>query len=103
MKNKKYFLIVGTIVLVIGLVYFLSYDSNEGKVYKSKENLCIQFAQSYLKTIPKYELNFNDEKWQIAVDIETDLYNMCLLDLNKDALKNYKPSAIEKYKDTQQN
>lgn len=98
MKNKKTFLVAGTISLLVGLVYFLTYDTNEGKTYASKENLCVQFAQSYLRTIPKHEPNFNDEKWQMAVDVETDLYNMCLLDLNKEALKNFKPSAIEKYK-----
>lgn len=98
MKNKRSLLIVGAIVLIGGLIYLLSADTNEGKTYTSKENLCIQFAQSYLRTIPKVESNLNDEKWQMAVDVETDLYNMCLLDLNKEALKNFKPSAIEKYK-----
>lgn len=94
---------VSVLILLIGLVYFLTYDTNEGKIYASKENLCIQFAQSYLRTIPKYEPNFNDEKWQMTVDVGTDIYNMCLLGLNKEALKNYKPSAIEKYKDDQKN
>jgi len=98
MKNKKNFLIVGAIILIAGLLYFLSYDTNEGKTYASKQNLCIQFAQSYLGTIPKVEPDFNDKKWQMAVDVETDLYNMCLLNLNKEALKNYKPTALEKYK-----
>ena len=103
MKTKKTILIMGVIVLLIGFVYFLTNDTNEGKTYASKENLCIQFAQSYLRTIPKHEPNLNDEKWQMAVDVETDLYNMCLLELNKEALKNYEPSAIQKYKDGQQN
>ena len=98
MKNKKSLLIVGVTILIVGLVYFLSYDTNEGKIYASKQNLCVQFAQSYLRTIPKVESNFSNEKWQMAIDVETDLYNMCLLDLNREALKNYKPSAIEKYK-----
>ena len=46
---------------------------------------------------PPSKPNFNDEKWQIAVDVETDLYNMCLLNLDKEALRNYKFSGLEKY------
>jgi ABC-type molybdate transport system substrate-binding protein len=98
MKNKDLIFFVVIAILIVGVTYFFTYDTNEGKTYTSKETLCIQFAQSYLKTIPKVEPDFNDEKWQMAVDVETDFYNMCLLDLNKDALKNYNPRAIEKYK-----
>lgn len=59
--------------------------------------MCEFFAQSYLRTIPIVKPDPNDEQWQMKIAIETDLYNMCLLDLNKEALKNYKPSAIEEY------
>ena len=98
MMGKKSFFIAGVIILATGLTYFFTFDTNEGKTYKSKENLCIEFAQSYLRTLPKVESEFNDIKWQMAIDVETDLYNMCLLELSNEALGNYRPSALEKYK-----
>ena len=97
-KNKNPILVTSLIILTIGLIYFFISDTSTGKTYASKQNLCIQFAQSYLKTIPKTEPNFTDETWRMAVDVETDLYNMCLLKLTKEALMNYQSSITEKYK-----
>ena len=59
----------------------------------------MDFAQSYLKTIPKVEPEFNDQKWQMAVDIETELYNLCLTDLNPQAIRNFYSKALEKYQE----
>lgn len=61
--------------------------------------MCMEFAQSYLRTIQKTDniTDFGGGKWYIAVDIETELYDMCLLNLNKEDLQNYSPSAFEKY------
>jgi hypothetical protein len=99
MKNKPIIILAFVIGLLFGwLICFWGSDTNEGNVYLTKEELCIHFVQSYLKTIPKVEPDYSDEKWDIAVDVETDLYNICLLDLNKEALKNFKPTAIEKYR-----
>lgn len=57
----------------------------------------MEFAQSYLRTIPKIEKDFNDKKWEMAIDVETELYNMCLLDLNQESLGAYRAKALEKY------
>lgn len=63
------------------------------------QSLCVDFAQSYLKTIASKYAAENQLKRQLAIDIETELYNICLLDLSSDSLKNYQPKAFEKYKD----
>ncbi|MBI2029800.1 hypothetical protein HYT02_05265 [Candidatus Gottesmanbacteria bacterium] len=79
-------------------MFFFSKDTDNGRAYKSRQALCIDFAQSYLRTIPKTEVEYNDEKWRMAVDVETDLYNLCSLNLNQDSLKDFQLSALEKYK-----
>ena len=60
---------------------------------------CLDFAQSYLRTIPKTEPNFsyNNEKWKMAIDVETELYKLCLLDLNSKSLSTFKPTSLNKY------
>lgn len=102
MRNKKTLVVSGIIIIFALIVYSLYQEdiADNGKAYKSKQTLCRQFAQSYLRTINKTENvgSENDpERWQMAVDVETDLYRMCLLDLNKESLKNYKINALEKY------
>jgi hypothetical protein len=80
------------------LVYFFSGDTNEGTAYESREKMCIDFAQSYLRTIHKNEPELTDEKWKLAIDIETELYNLCLLDLNQESIANHNKSPLDKYK-----
>ncbi len=99
MKNKKNVVLVIALALV-GIVAFYLYEddiAHNGRAYTTKATLCMQFAQSYLRTIPKTEPNFNDKKWSMAIDVETELYDLCLLDLNKEAIGNYKPTSLEKY------
>ncbi len=102
MKNQKGLFVIG-LIFVVGFVLYHFYAAEDiadnGKVYSSKVDLCRQFAQSYLRTIGKTDniTDFGSEKWKMAIDVETELYNMCRLDLNKETLKNYKPSSLEKY------
>ena len=100
-KNTKLYILLVLVVLFLGLFYFFTQDTNEGKAYKDRQSLCTHFAQSYLKTIAKNQPNLGEQEWEMAVDVETELYNMCLLDLNSEALGSYTPSAIEKYKESQ--
>ncbi len=87
----------GFLCLFFAVMLFTK-DTNEGRAYKSRQALCIDFAQSYLRTVPKTEADYNNEKWNMAVDVETDLYNLCSLNLNQESLKNFQLSALEKYK-----
>lgn len=99
-KKKTALFIIGVVILaVVGLVYLLNLEdiSDHGRIYSSKSSLCMEFAQSYLRTIPKTENNFNGKKWEMAIDVETELYNMCLLELNPETIGSYKPKALEKY------
>ncbi|MBU3935271.1 hypothetical protein KJ909_01210 [Patescibacteria group bacterium] len=98
-------MIVGITIIVGG--YFLYKDDfdDNGKLYSTKERLCTHFAQSYLRTVQKTDKARNSEnisssenqRWQMAVDIETDFYNLCTLNLEEKSLKTYKSTIIEKY------
>lgn len=62
--------------------------------------MCVHLAQSYLHTIQrtdKADTTTSPHRWEMAVDIETDLYNMCLLDLDRETLKQYRSTIIDKY------
>ena len=93
MKNKKLIVIFGVLVLSVlfifvgGDAYFYFTDSGDGKAYKSKQALCMDFAQSYLRTIPKTEKDFNNDKWSLAIVVETRLYNLCQVELTEEALE----------------
>lgn len=101
-KSKKTALkLLLTIAIVAIFFYYLWQQDivgSQGKLYPTKEKMCAEFAQSYLRTIQKVEPNFNDEKWQRAVDIETELHKLCTLDLSQEAIKGYKPTALDKYR-----
>ncbi len=88
------------VLLAIGLFYYwLREDdiSANGMRYPSKEKLCQQFALSYLRTIRGVEPEFDAEKWEMAVDIETEFYDLCMLDLTREAISNFMPNSLEKY------
>lgn len=107
MKNKRNLIIVSLIILVSMVVYFLYQDdiSHHGRLYSSKQRMCEEFSQSYLRTIQKIDNAFGSEntsspanqKWEMAVDVETDLYSLCLVDLSGEALKKYQLSGLKKY------
>lgn len=99
MINRNLWLIV-IVAIVVGFVLYKEDIEDNGRAYSSKANLCQHFAQSYLRTINKTEnisSEQNHEQWAMAIDVETELYELCLTDLDKDSLKSYKPTALEKY------
>lgn len=91
--------VIGVLVIVGSLFFYQNNIEKNGKAYSNKTTLCQRFAQSYLSTVQKTDniTDYGSEKWQIAIDIETDMYNLCLTDLNRQAVTNFKMSAIEKY------
>ena len=97
-KLRITILVVILFSILVGFIYF-KYDSSSGRIYKRKSDLCLDFAQSHLRTIPKTEPNFsyNNEKWKMAIDVETELYKLCLLDLNSKSLSTFKPTSLNKY------
>lgn len=104
MKTGLLFFAIVAVFLVAYLMYTDDIDTN-GKLYSSKENLCAHFAKSYLRTIQKTDRarstndTFRHEnlRWQMAIDIETDFYNLCILNLSTESLRDYKSTIIEKY------
>ena len=96
--NKILFAIIFISIVLIIYYFYQDNVSDNGKVYSSKRSLCNYFAQSYLQTMAKKEgIGFQGLQWEMAIDVETEMYNLCMIDLNKESLKNYKPSAFERY------
>lgn len=93
------------IFLVVGLFLFLDDRNDNGKLYSSKESLCTHFAESYLRTVQKTDNAYSSEivsspenqRWGMAVDIETDFFSLCMLGLDEKSLNTYKSTVIEKY------
>ena len=84
--------------------YEADFNAN-GKIYSSKKILCTHFAQSFLRTVQKTDNAFDskdvyssrNQRWNMAIDVETDIYNLCVLDLTTESLRTYKSTIIEKY------
>jgi len=99
------FLIIVAVILAAGYILYKDDLDANGKLYSSKEKLCVHFAQSYLRTVQKTDNAYNSEnisspenqRWQMAIDVETDFYNLCMLGLEDKSLKLYKSTVIEKY------
>ena len=104
MKTSLLFLVVVVVFLVVYMLYREDLDDN-GKLYSSKERLCVHFAQSYMRTVQKTDgarsseniSSPENQRWQMAIDVETDFYNLCMVNLSTESLKNYKSTIIEKY------
>lgn len=107
MKNKRIIIIIIIVVvfLVVGFVLYSDDLNANGKRYPSKRKLCTHFAQSYLRTVQKTDNARSSEdisspenqRWEMAIDIETDFYNLCMLSLDEKSLKTYKSTVLEKY------
>jgi hypothetical protein len=99
-KNKFVYIVLIVCAILFLTIFIKLIDGNDdGRLYPNRQSLCIDFAESYLKTVQKTDdiKDFGGEKWQAAVAVESDFYNMCLLDLKKDNLKNYKTTNIERF------
>lgn len=97
-KNTIKAAFVGSLLL-IGAVSFWLYRedvTNNGRRFPDRTKMCYQFAIDYLRNI-KNDPNYTEEKRALAIDIETEMYNLCQLELTEEAARNYKPSALEKY------
>lgn len=59
--------------------------------------MCFQFAVDYLNNIEK-DPNFTEDKRELAIDIETEIVNLCQLELTEEDAGNHTPKALEKYR-----
>lgn len=102
LKKNPTFIIFSVLVCVavtiVAYVFYPNALDKETVVSKTQQEMCQAMAQNYLQTMRKTQ-NLDDRSagWKMAVDVETDLYNLCLVDLNEEALKNYRLSALKKY------
>lgn len=41
--------------------------------------------------------DFGEKQWAMAIDVETDIYNLCTMGLDEQELQSFKSIVIEKY------
>jgi len=105
MKNAKLVAII-TVFILVGVVadwIYQDHVGSSGRLYPSKQKMCEEFAKSYLRTM-KNEANITDfsggnTDWSRAIAIESEINNLCQLELTDEALDSYSPSNIQKYLD----
>lgn len=99
MQRKQLFL--GLLFIFVGFLigYFMRYPINED--YKLRfHGSCNQLALDYLDKAEKaYGIDTHGEpEWRRAVDVETDIFNLCGMNLdNEESLKSFKSTVMEKY------
>lgn len=105
---SRVLILASTTALLIGIILGYFFNANY-KDYVSKSKLCEDFAQKYLnvartkeKAHPDSNLPNERIKWEMAVDIETDFYNLCMLNLDSESLQQYKSSVMSKYQPLKQ-
>lgn len=91
-KNSKFFIVLFIFILGAILGGLVSKDR-----YKSKTDFCLKMAKIYLEDFMAKEVGSNDSLWNKAVDIETDMYNLCILGTDDKSLGNFKSVVIDKY------
>ena len=106
--TKRLKIVLLIVVVLIGGLYYMWYQDDigaHGRLYPSKQKMCIEFAQSYLRTIQEVENidDFGRGVWNRVIAIESDLYNLCQLELTDEALENYKTTNIQRYLDEYRN
>lgn len=99
MVKIKTIIILISALFLYGFAYFLIKDDLpiNGRIYSSKLLLCKDFALSYLRTIPKVERDYTGSTRKMAIDVETELYNLCLIDLNPESLSRFRTKTLDKY------
>lgn len=113
MNERKVIKVRPTTLLVVAILatltgftsYWLYQDhiGSNGRLYSSKLRMCEDFAKSYLRTVKETE-SINDfgggnTDWSRAIAIESEINNLCQLELTDEALEGYSPSNIQKYLD----
>ena len=100
MKKNKIYIIVISVLVLIGVVAFWFYRqdiTHHGRLYPNRSKMCYQLAIDYLRNI-KNDPAYTEDKWNLVVNIETEITNLCQLELTEEAAGNYNPKALEKYK-----
>mgnify|MGYP001481312584 CR=1 FL=1 len=107
LKNVKLpiMLFILVVILMGGYIFYLSHFNDGSTLYLNKEKLCMDFARSYLQTVQNTDAagsredssNPENIRWEMAIDIGTDLYNLCRLDLEYSSLESYKSVVTQKY------
>ncbi|PIS14555.1 hypothetical protein COT64_01990 [Candidatus Shapirobacteria bacterium CG09_land_8_20_14_0_10_39_12] len=102
MKNKPLLIGVTILVLILGVIGYWLYEDHlnaSGRLYPSQSKMCEMFAKSYLRTMREREItdDLGSDAWTMAIHIETEIHKLCQLELTHEAIRNYKPTALEKY------
>lgn len=106
-KQGRNLSLIVFLLLIGAATYWLRQEdiNHNGRLYPSKQKMCMEFAQSYLKTIKKTEsiTDFSGNAWNRAIAIESDLYKLCLSDLTDESLEELELNNIRRYLDVYRN
>lgn len=102
LTRKKIVLISFVVILLLIVIkvghFFYQEDIRwHGRDFATREKMCFQFAVDYLNNIEK-DPNFTEDKRKLAIDIETEIVDLCQLEFSKEAAGSYAPNALEKYR-----
>jgi hypothetical protein len=117
MKNYLPIVIPATLLLLLthSIVFFLGIMAPTFlTVYKEIKNpnqslliskygghfsMCHTFADDYLNMMKeKYSIEtLAGEKWESSIAVETDIFNLCNLELTEESLSNYNSYVMKKY------
>lgn len=99
-KKKITVIVVIILLVVIARIGYFFYQEDirwNGRDFATREKMCFQFAVDYLNNIEKGP-NFTEDKRELAIDIETEIVNLCQLELTEESAGSYTPKALEKYR-----
>ncbi len=96
-KNNFNLILLGVIVLLLFFIIKDKFMNSDGRLYSTRETMCTEFAQSYLKNNNNFVSN--SDIWAKVVDIETDIYNLCMINpQNMQDLQKFDSHIYSKYK-----
>lgn len=98
--QKPYSIILISFLVILNFLLLFSIKISQPE-NKSNQFNCSKMALEYLDYMSEqYSKNptYDIKERPMAVDVETELYNLCNLKLDAQALKTYKSIVTEKYR-----
>ena len=89
-----------TALVIVGFIAFWLYRqdvTHHGRTFPNRSRMGYQFAIDYLRNIEN-DPNYTAEKRELTIDIETEITDLCQLELTEEAAGNYDPTALLKYR-----
>lgn len=94
---EKYYIFM----IILFSIFLVGYSvgKNYNRSNLSQSSLCEIIANDYLNNMTKkYNITtFGEQERIMAVDVETDIFDLCMTELNESELSKFKSTVSEKY------